>query len=137
MTTNRTTELHLLAKGLDGFSHPLRIKILVMLEREHSPNEVANLLVAPLGVVAYHVRMLRDYGLIEETRTEPKRGAVEHFYTRTALAEILVSTLAELIGLPSRRRKPGRKSAVDMASRERSLLIALGVESETEEEAAA
>src|SRR4051794_10791258 len=109
-----TTDLHLLSKGLNGFAHPLRIKALVLLEREHSPSELTALLPGePLGVVSYHVRMLREYGLVEETRTAPKRGALEHFYTRTALAEILIETLAALIGLPPKPRKPGRKSAAD------------------------
>jgi DNA-binding transcriptional ArsR family regulator len=124
-----TTDLHLLAKGLNGFGHPLRIKALVLLEREHSPSELTALLVGePLGVVSYHVRMLREYGLVEEVRTAPKRGALEHFYIRTALAEILIETLAELIGLPPKPRKPGRKSAADLDRREVSLLLALGVE---------
>lgn len=34
----------------------------------------------PLASVSYHVKMLRKRGWIEETRTEPRRGAVEHFY---------------------------------------------------------
>jgi DNA-binding transcriptional ArsR family regulator len=131
-----TTDLHLLAKGLNGFGHPLRIKALVLLEREHSPSELTALLVGEaLGVVSYHVRMLRDYGLVEEVRTAPKRGALEHFYIRTALAEILIETLAELIGLPPKPRKPGRKSASDIEVRELALLLALGYE--LEEEAAA
>jgi hypothetical protein len=29
-----TTDLHLIAKGLNGFAHPLRIKALVLLERD-------------------------------------------------------------------------------------------------------
>jgi hypothetical protein len=36
-----------------------------------------------LGVVSYHVRELRTVTLIAETRTEPRRGALEHFYRRT------------------------------------------------------
>ncbi len=35
-----------------------------------------------LSQVSYHVKVLRDDcdGMIEETRTEPRRGAVEHYY---------------------------------------------------------
>lgn len=123
-----TTDLHLIAKGLNGFCHPIRLKALVLLEREHSPSELTALLVSEaLGVVSYHVRILRDLGLVEETRTQPRRGALEHFYIRTALAEILLEPLAELIGVPSKPRKPGRKSAADVEAREQSLLVALGV----------
>src|SRR4029079_10882401 len=38
----------------------------------------------PLGVVSYHVRMLRDYDCVELVRTEPRRGALQHFYRATA-----------------------------------------------------
>jgi DNA-binding transcriptional ArsR family regulator len=34
----------------------------------------------PLGTVSYHTRLLRDLGWIELVRTEPRRGALEHFY---------------------------------------------------------
>jgi DNA-binding transcriptional ArsR family regulator len=63
-------------------SHPLRPQILSVVTRrgEASPNEVAGELGAPLGTVSYHVRMLRDEGWLELTRTEQRRGAVEHFY---------------------------------------------------------
>jgi len=39
---------------------------------------------APLGVVSYHVRMLRDYDCVELVRTEPRRGALQHFYKAIA-----------------------------------------------------
>lgn len=133
-----TTDLELLATGLSGFAHPLRIKVLVLLEREHSPSGLTALLdgEAALGLVSYHVRMLAGYGLVEETRTAPRRGALEHFYIRTDLAEVLVDTLSELIGLPPKPiRRPGRRSADAADRRERALLVALGVA--VEEEAAA
>jgi len=37
-----------------------------------------------LGNVSYHVRILRELGLVELVRTEPRRGALEHFYRATA-----------------------------------------------------
>jgi DNA-binding transcriptional ArsR family regulator len=130
-------DLHMIAQGLNGFAHPLRIKALVLFEREHSPSEISELLIGePLGVVSYHVRMLRQYGLVEETRTAPRRGALEHFYRRTALAEILMDTLGELFGIPPRPKTKGRPpSAAKLAEREeereRTLLAALGVSPET------
>lgn len=96
-----------LADGLQGFGHPIRIRALVMLEAEHSPNGLQKALGdIPLGVVSYHVRQLRDYGMVELTRTEPKRGALEHFYVRTDLAETLMQKLALLFDVPARR--PGQ-----------------------------
>jgi DNA-binding transcriptional ArsR family regulator len=57
---------------------------------EKSPGEMATALGHPLGVVSYHVRMLRDYGAVELTRTEPRRGALQHFYAaRKEVREML------------------------------------------------
>jgi DNA-binding transcriptional ArsR family regulator len=67
-----------LAKAL---SHPLRAHVLTILnERVASPNEIANELEEPLGNVSYHVKTLAEMGCIELVRTEPRRGAIEHFY---------------------------------------------------------
>jgi hypothetical protein len=57
-----------LARGLTGFGHPIRIRLLVLLEFESSPGALHDVTHEPLGVVSYHVRMLRDYGLAELTR---------------------------------------------------------------------
>jgi DNA-binding transcriptional ArsR family regulator len=63
-------------------SHPLRPQILQSLTHrgEASPNELAGELGVPLGTLSYHIRLLRDIGWIEQVRTVPRRGAVEHFY---------------------------------------------------------
>lgn len=45
-----------------------------------SPTELAEQVDVPLGVASYHMRMLRDRGLVELARTEPRRGALQHFY---------------------------------------------------------
>jgi hypothetical protein len=45
-----------------------------------SPNELAKRLDEPLTNVSYHVRMLHDLGTIELVETEPRRGALEHYY---------------------------------------------------------
>lgn len=36
-----------------------------------------------LGMASYHVRELLKAGLVELVRTEPRRGAVAHFYSVT------------------------------------------------------
>jgi DNA-binding transcriptional ArsR family regulator len=67
-----------LAKAL---SHPLRAHVLAILnERVASPNQIANELDEPLGNVSYHVKALADMGCIELVNTQPRRGAIEHFY---------------------------------------------------------
>ena len=66
---------------LKAISHPLRHRLLGLLdERVASPNELARELGLPLGRVSYHIRLLADLGAIELVRTEPRRGALEHFY---------------------------------------------------------
>jgi DNA-binding transcriptional ArsR family regulator len=73
------------ARIAKALAHPLRARILQRLgERVASPGDLAVELNAPLGVVSYHVRMLRDYDCIELVRTEPRRGALQHFYRATA-----------------------------------------------------
>ena len=67
-----------LAKAL---AHPLRVQLLAGLnEGVASPNELAKRLGEPLTNVSYHVRMLHDLGCIELVDTEPRRGALEHYY---------------------------------------------------------
>ena len=68
-----------------ALSHPLRRSVLGLLmeHEEASPNQLSGLLGAPLSTVSYHVHILRDLGCIELVRTEPRRGAVEHFYRAT------------------------------------------------------
>src|ERR1700712_2274191 len=73
------------ARIAKALAHPLRARILQRLgERVASPGDLAAELGAPLGVVSYHVRMWRDYDCVELVRTEPRRGALQHFYRATA-----------------------------------------------------
>jgi DNA-binding transcriptional ArsR family regulator len=66
---------------IKALSHPLRVRILAILEeRTASPVQLADLLDASLGVVSYHVRTLERFGLVKLVRTNPVRGAVEHHY---------------------------------------------------------
>jgi DNA-binding transcriptional ArsR family regulator len=72
-----------------GLAHPLRIHILrVLQDRVASPSEIAEELDAPLGNVSYHVRFLARVGLIELSGTEPRRGAVEHYYRAVGRPQI-------------------------------------------------
>ena len=72
---------------LKAISHPLRHRLLGMLDgRTASPNELSRELGLPLGRVSYHIRLLHDLGAIELVATEPRRGALEHFYRAVASA---------------------------------------------------
>jgi DNA-binding transcriptional ArsR family regulator len=67
-------------------AHPIRSKCLVILaEREASPAEIAKELNLDVSKIGYHVTALADAKLIELTRTQPVRGAVEHFYRAVQL----------------------------------------------------
>lgn len=64
-----------------ALGHPLRMRVLMRLnEAVRSPVQLATELEEPLNTVAYHVRVLVDLGFLELVRTEPRRGATEHFY---------------------------------------------------------
>ncbi|HTT95880.1 MAG TPA: winged helix-turn-helix domain-containing protein [Solirubrobacterales bacterium] len=64
-----------------ALGHPLRVKILEVVQvRNASPSELTELLAAPLGNVAYHVRVLEKCGCIEQVATARRRGAVEHYF---------------------------------------------------------
>ena len=52
----------------------------VLNQRVASPSELAGELDEPIGNVSYHMRTLADLGMVELVRTEPRRGAVEHYY---------------------------------------------------------
>ncbi|HTW12603.1 MAG TPA: winged helix-turn-helix domain-containing protein [Solirubrobacteraceae bacterium] len=72
-------------RWLRAISHPIRIRLLAMLEEEpSSPVILANKLDQPLGTIAYHVRTLYDLGLLKLVSTRQRRGATEHYYQTTS-----------------------------------------------------
>lgn len=72
-------------------SHPLRLRILEeMRGRSTSPNRLSAKLDEPLGNVSYHVKTLLEYDCIQQDKTEPRRGAVEHYYSVTPAGERLL-----------------------------------------------
>jgi DNA-binding transcriptional ArsR family regulator len=69
-----------------AISHPLRVEILGRFTGEstqRSPSELAAMLGESLNLVSYHVRLLEKHGALKVVRTEPRRGALEHFYSLT------------------------------------------------------
>jgi DNA-binding transcriptional ArsR family regulator len=97
-----------LAKAL---AHPLRTRILAILEtRTASPSELAEELGAPLGVVSYHVRRLEALGFLKLVKREPRRGAVEHYYSLRGRPRI---TNAAWGKLPAIVKDASIKAAVD------------------------
>lgn len=82
---------------INGLSHPVRARVLAILDqREASPKEIADLLGEKLSNVSYHVRVLRDSGLIELVGTSPRRGALEHHYRSISRPGAMVNVDLEL-----------------------------------------
>jgi DNA-binding transcriptional ArsR family regulator len=64
-----------------ALAHRLRVEILAILnDRMASPNELSKELEEGLSQVSYHVKVLKDFDMVEMVKTEPRRGAVEHYY---------------------------------------------------------
>ncbi len=80
-STKKKKKLTYKERAIKAMAHPLRVRILAyMNDRPWSPNELSEELAEGLSQVSYHVKVLKDFELIEMTGTEPRRGAVEHFY---------------------------------------------------------
>ena len=66
---------------LKAISHPIRARALTVLnQRAASPSELAAEQDAAVPDVAYHVRVLRELGMIKLVSTRQVRGATQHFY---------------------------------------------------------
>jgi len=84
---SRTSPEGITQQVAKALAHPLRVKILSSLHKGiSSPNQLAQELGEPLGNVSYHVKTLLEYDCVELVKTEPRRGAVEHFYRATERA---------------------------------------------------
>lgn len=81
-------------------AHPTRVRILRELNSTGvaSPSVLAGRLGQPLGRVAYHVRTLRAWDLVELSATTPRRGALEHHYRLTASARPVIQAMLALRG---------------------------------------
>jgi DNA-binding transcriptional ArsR family regulator len=86
-----------------ALSHPLRIRIMGVLEqRTATPKELSQTLGVRLENIAYHVRALRDFGLIELERSEQVRGAIAHFYRARARPRITARAWEQLPDISKR-----------------------------------
>ena len=92
-----------------GLAHPLRWRMLeLMTERgESSPVELARALDQPLATVSHHMRVLRDAQCVELTRTEQRRGAIEHFY-QAVVPAFFDDAMWERVPLALRRALSGQ-----------------------------
>lgn len=82
MTTTTALDWRQVAEALGGET-AVRILELFAERGELSAKDVhaeLNGTGGSLGNVSYHVRRLRDRGLLEQTRQEPRRGAIQTYY---------------------------------------------------------
>lgn len=118
----------LLAKAL---AHPLRVHLLGILnERVTSPNQLAKELHEPLGNVSYHIKVLLDYKCVELVKTEPRRGAIEHFYR--ALKRPFFSE-PEWMALPASAQHSIAGGILGMIGKDASEALAAGTLGERED----
>jgi DNA-binding transcriptional ArsR family regulator len=75
--------------------HPIRLRILHALGSDTvSPSELEERLGVGLALLAYHVGVLRDDGLLMLVETRATRGALESFYCLTGRGELARTVLA-------------------------------------------
>lgn len=87
MAQTRTSPEGITQQLAKALAHPLRVRILTSLHKGvSSPNQLSQELDEPLGNVSYHVKTLLEFECVELVKTEPRRGAVEHFYRATERA---------------------------------------------------
>lgn len=104
--------------------HPMRVAAyLELCENVRSPNQLTGLLGERLGSVSYHVRVLVELNLLDLVRTEPRRGAVEHFYRARTTSRVKAER--ELIAEVRLRAGDGQLLA-DLAVTLRQTLTLLG-----------
>jgi DNA-binding transcriptional ArsR family regulator len=95
---------------LRALASELRIEILdAMLSGAPSPVQVSRRLDLPLGTVAYHVRFLREAGLITIVEKRPARGAVENLYEVTDLGRRARTAVTGLLQAVSGDSDPAPK----------------------------
>jgi DNA-binding transcriptional ArsR family regulator len=110
-----------LAKAL---AHPLRVRILTSLHKGvSSPNQLSQELDEPLGNVSYHVKTLLEYDCVELVKTEPRRGAVEHFYRATERAFFSTSDWEKI---PASARKGISGSILEMVGHDATEALIAG-----------
>jgi DNA-binding transcriptional ArsR family regulator len=99
-----------------ALAHPIRLTIMRSAGRPFSPKDMADKLGdVSLQLVSYHVRILRDAGLLHLTGTEPRRGALQHYYQASPDASARLAsvgkTIAKLGDDLATKPKPRKRAA--------------------------
>jgi len=131
LTQTRTSPEGITQQLAKALAHPLRVRILTSLHKGiSSPNQLSQELGEPLGNVSYHVKTLLEYDCVELVKTEPRRGAVEHFYRATERAFFSASDWEKI---PASARKGISGSVLEMIGHDASeALIAGSIDARTD-----
>jgi DNA-binding transcriptional ArsR family regulator len=81
---------------IHALNHPARRQILRQLsgrEAEKSPSEMAEAETFSLSGISFHARVLCELQVTRCTRTQPVRGAIEHFYASNVTDNELVTAI--------------------------------------------
>jgi DNA-binding transcriptional ArsR family regulator len=108
-----------LDRVLRALNHPLRRRILrALIDGEASASALSRQLGIDLGVVSYHLSQVlgRECGVVELTRTAPRRGALEKFY------RLRLQALTEGDSLPAASQEGGPR----VMSLEECFIVAVG-----------
>lgn len=93
--------------------HPLRFKILLAIQKagQAGPKGLSELLEESLPLTSYHVKILKKGGLLELVGTEPRRGAIAHFYELTDKSRLVLAVIERMEKEPAPpKRRPRRVS---------------------------
>ncbi len=72
-----------LAEFLKAMAHPTKLRIvhaMMPADAVRSPNQLSKIVGETLGSTSYHIRFMTEKGVLVLVRTEPRRGALEHYY---------------------------------------------------------
>jgi DNA-binding transcriptional ArsR family regulator len=121
---SRTTPEGITQQLAKALAHPLRVRILTSLHKGvSSPNQLSQELGEPLGNVSYHVKTLLEYDCVELVKTEPRRGAVEHFYRATERAFFSTNDWEKI---PASARKGIAGSILEMVGHDATAALMAG-----------
>ncbi len=78
------------SRAIKALGHPARLDALRLFNERDlaSPNEIAKAIGMDVNRLAHHIRVLKECDCIELVKTEPRRGAIEHFYRATKRANV-------------------------------------------------
>lgn len=90
-----------------ALNHPARRQILRLLNQpgvEASPSDMLESMSVGLSALSFHAQVLNELGVIQGTRTQQVRGAVEHFYASNVVGNELVEAILLETDVDDRRR---------------------------------